>query len=52
MENKWKEKKRKEKGYASTHRKVALHILIISCSRGYETRTVFFTQHGSWADPP
>lgn len=32
-ENKWKEKK----GYASTHRKVALHILIISCSRGYET---------------
>ena len=46
-ENKWKingkkinENKRKEKGYASTHRKVALHILIISCSRGYETRTV------------
>lgn len=36
-----KEKERKEKGYASTHRKVALHILIISCSRGYETRTVF-----------
>ena len=36
-----KKMKRKEKGYACTHRKVALHILIISCSRGYETRTVF-----------